>query len=148
MTTTRIFLDTNIIVYSRDPASAEKRTKARRWLRFLAERGQAVVNLQVVNEMTDVLLRRSHLGADEVHRYCDELLILGDTPVGRDEMKLAWAIRRRFGFRWWDCLILAAAQILDCSHLLTEDLQHGQSVGTVTIVDPFTTDPETLLSPG
>ena len=41
----RISWTPNVIVYSRDRRNAEKRTKARHWLRFLAEREWAVVNL-------------------------------------------------------------------------------------------------------
>ena len=42
--------------------------------------------------------------------------------------------------------ILAAALILRCSHLATEDLQHGQAVGELKIIDPFRVDPETLAT--
>ncbi len=47
------------------------------------------------------------------------------------------AIRGRYGFSYWDSVILAAAQALGCSELLTEDLNHGQRIGSVTIVNPF-----------
>lgn len=143
----RIFVDSNVIVYSRDRGNAEKRGKARRWLRYLAEREWAVINLQVVNETTDVLLRRpGGMTEQEITRHSKQLLALGDSSVGLDEIALAWEIRARFSFRWWDCLIIAAALILKCSHLVTEDLQHGQVVGKLTIIDPFRAAPETLLS--
>jgi predicted nucleic acid-binding protein len=141
----RIFVDTNVIVYARDRGSAEKRAKARRWLRYLAEREWAVVNLQVVNETIDVLLRRSAgMNEEDIRNHAEELLALGDTPVDMDEIALAWEIRARFGFRWWDCLMLAAALLLECSHVVTEDLQHGQAVGRLTIVNPFHATPESL----
>jgi len=141
----RIFVDTNVIVYSRDRRSAEKRDKARDWLRYLAERQWAVVNLQVVNEVADVLLRRSGMAEDEIRQECDALLALGDATVGTEEIALAWRIRERFGFRWWDCLIIAAALILECSHLVSEDLQHGQAIGKLKVIDPFRTTPDALL---
>ncbi|HEX2255482.1 MAG TPA: PIN domain-containing protein [Afifellaceae bacterium] len=144
----RVFLDTNVLVYSRDRRIPEKRAKARRWLAYLVDQNRAVVNLQVVNELTDVLLRRVRTMPDtEIRAISESPLAFGDTPVEREEMALAWSIRERFGFRWWDCLIIVAAQLLDCSYLLTEDLQHGQSVGTLTVIDPFTVDPEALFSP-
>jgi predicted nucleic acid-binding protein len=141
----RIFVDTNLIIYSRDRRSGEKAAKARHWLRYLGERGWAVVNLQVVNEATDVLLRRSGMDEEDIHEQAKQLLSLGDNAVGVNEIALAWAIRGRFGFRWWDCLIIAAALILECSHLVTEDLQHGQMIGKLTVVDPFLTSPESLV---
>lgn len=138
-------MDSNVIVYSRDRANPEKRARARHWLRYLAERDWAVVNLQIVNETTDVLLRRGvGMTEQEVRQHAEHLLVLGDSVVDLDEIALAWEIRGRFGFRWWDCLVIAAALILECSHLVTEDLQHGQRIGKLTIVNPFRTPPETL----
>jgi predicted nucleic acid-binding protein len=141
----RIFVDTNLIVYSRDRRDAEKQARARHWLRYLAERQWAVLNLQVVNETADVLLRRSKdMTASEVRRQCEHLLAIGDTAIDIDEIALAWEIRARFGFRWWDGLIVAAAILLDCSHLVSEDLQHGQSIGRLRVLDPFRCAPEEL----
>lgn len=141
----RIFVDSNVIVYSRDRRDAEKRARARHWLRYLAEREWAVINLQIVNETTDVLLRRSEaMTEQEIRRQSEQLLALGDSVADLDEIALAWEIRARFGFRWWDSLIISAALLLECSHLVTEDLQHGQTVGKLTIVDPFRTSPEML----
>jgi predicted nucleic acid-binding protein len=34
-----------------------------------------------------------------------------------------------------------------CTHLLTEDLHHGQVIDSLTVVDPFRTTPDTLLTP-
>ncbi len=34
-------------------------------------------------------------------------------------------IEIRYKLNWWDSLIVAAAQLQDCTVLYTEDLQHG-----------------------
>jgi predicted nucleic acid-binding protein len=49
----------------------------------------------------------------------------------------AMAINAARGFSCWDCAILAAAQALGCDEVLTEDMQHGQIVNGMRIVDPF-----------
>lgn len=49
-------------------------------------------------------------------------------------------IEARFGYRYWDCAIIAAAQALGCEMLYSEDLQHGQVVDGVRIVNPFRED--------
>ena len=51
----------------------------------------------------------------------------------------------RFGYSWWDALILAAALQSGARYLLTEDLQSGQEVDTLTIVNPFEHTPEEIL---
>ncbi len=68
-------------------------------------------------------------------------------PVSADGVMLegAWAVQDRFGLSWWDSLIVSAAQIAGADYLLTEDLQAGQDLGGVLVVDPFLTEPEKLL---
>lgn len=49
----------------------------------------------------------------------------------------AIAIHERFGFRYSDCAIIAAAQALRCETSYSEDMQHGQKIDSVTIINPF-----------
>jgi predicted nucleic acid-binding protein len=44
-------------------------------------------------------------------------------------------LRWRFGF--YDSLIVASALAAGCDMLLTEGLQHGQVIETLTISNPF-----------
>ena len=37
----------------------------------------------------------------------------------------------------YDSLVIAAALATGCTRLLSEDLQHGQRIESLTIVDPF-----------
>jgi predicted nucleic acid-binding protein len=46
-------------------------------------------------------------------------------------------IHRRYRLSWYDSLIVAAAQQAGCKRLYSEDLQHGQQFGTMTIHNPF-----------
>jgi len=48
---------------------------------------------------------------------------------------------------YWDALIVASAQQAGCRYLLTEDLQHGQQLGAVTVINPFAVQPLELLPP-
>ena len=57
----------------------------------------------------------------------------------------AWAVQDRFGYSSWDSLIIAAALGAECDYLLTEDLQDGQEIDGLTIISPFTHNPETVL---
>ena len=42
---------------------------------------------------------------------------------------------------FWDALIVSAALCTGCRRLLTEDLQAGQELDGVLVVDPFQTAP-------
>ncbi|GMV05481.1 MAG: hypothetical protein AMXMBFR53_17590 [Gemmatimonadota bacterium] len=66
-------------------------------------------------------------------------------PTGLALTERAWALEDRFGFSWWDAQIVAAALLSGCGHLLTEDLQDGQTVEGLTVVTPFRHEPASLL---
>jgi predicted nucleic acid-binding protein len=42
-------------------------------------------------------------------------------------------------------LIVSAAQVGGCKYLLTEDLQDGQDLDGLEVVDPFRRSPDTIL---
>jgi predicted nucleic acid-binding protein len=46
-------------------------------------------------------------------------------------------ISRANQISYWDAAIVAAAESADCDRVLTEDLNHGQKIGSVQIVNPF-----------
>ena len=70
-----------------------------------------------------------------VQRYrCWRPLQVDENTVDR-----AWAFQDETSYSYWDCLMLAAAVEQGCSYLLTEDLQRQQQVGSLTIINPFST---------
>ena len=56
----------------------------------------------------------------------------------------AWWLESRFELGHWDALIVAAARATGCRYLLTEDLQAGQVLDGLLIVDPFKLEPHQL----
>ncbi|CAI8812458.1 protein of unknown function [Methylocaldum szegediense] len=46
-------------------------------------------------------------------------------------------LQARYGFSFYDALIVASALEFDCTRLYSEDLQHGQRIGGLTIENPF-----------
>ena len=60
-------------------------------------------------------------------------------PVATDVRLLesAWSLADRYGFSWWDAQIVAAARRAGCDILLTEDMQHGQEIEGLKILNPF-----------
>ena len=47
------------------------------------------------------------------------------------------ALRDRYGFSFYDSMIVAGAVESGCVRLYSEDLQHGQRIQSLTIEDPF-----------
>ena len=54
----------------------------------------------------------------------------------------AWEVENSYGYSWWDSLIVAAALQSGSRYLLSEDLQTGQVIDTITIISPFAEEPE------
>lgn len=142
-----IFVDTNIYFYAQDGREPDKRAACRAWLLRLGEQRLGRTNMQVANEFTDVILRkRRDIAAETVFGMADEIMVWGNRPLNGDILRSARRIHGRFAYSWWDCLLLASALELGCSHFLSEDLQDGQSIEGLTIVDPFAHSPEQILA--
>ena len=114
----------------------------------LAGQNLATVNLQTLNEVANACLKKRWFSSPEAaFEIVDGLSEFGDTPVGWTEVHLARQLHKSLGYSWWDCLLLASALELGCSHFLSEDLQDGQVIGGLTIINPFTHAPEEILGP-
>lgn len=128
----RCFFDTNILLYlvSNDRAKADK-------AEVLLTKG-GVISVQVLNEFASVASRKQRLLLPEIREVLSTIRTLCVVEaVSLETHEIALGIAERFGFSIYDALIVAAAQIANCTWLYTEDMQHGQVIGKLTICDPF-----------
>jgi predicted nucleic acid-binding protein len=144
--TVTVFVDTNVFVYSRDATEPEKRELATAWLGDLWEMRQGRTSFQVLNEYYVTVTRKLEQSLPLSQARADVQDLLTWDPVSLSESLLndAWSLEDRFGFSWWDSLIVAAARASGSEYLLTEDLQHGQRVDALEIVSPFELGPDEL----
>jgi predicted nucleic acid-binding protein len=90
----RFFIDTNILVYARDQRTPLKREAARVWLREVANREIATINMQVLNELCHVMLRKfPTVPAEDLRAWVADLREWGDTAVDRAVAEEAWGRR-------------------------------------------------------
>lgn len=127
------FLDTNIVVYafsSNDPRNDKAEA--------LLEAG-GMISVQVLNEFVNVSRRKQQRDWKEIHDALSILkaLLGSPQPLTVDVFEAAIPIAHDHGFRFYDCLIIAAALRAGCSILYSEDLQHGQTIEHLTILNPF-----------
>jgi predicted nucleic acid-binding protein len=76
----------------------------------------------------------------------DSIAAWGNSALSIETVAIARPLCERTCYSWWDCLLLASALELGCRHFLSEDLQDGQRIGDMTIVDPFAHSPEEILA--
>jgi predicted nucleic acid-binding protein len=134
----KIFLDTNVIIYAlAERADLPKDPRTPIAYQLIAEGG--IISVQVMNEFVDVVSRKHRKNWTNIREM---LQVINDLcgpaiPLTFETHQSAVEISSRLGFRIYDSLIVAAAEQAGCTTVYTEDLQHGQTVGNVTIVNPF-----------
>lgn len=134
----RIFIDTNIFVYSAvaDSHHANRRQKAIELIQ--SEDHEIVISTQMLNEFSVILIKNG-IGDDAIQKRVAE--ISENTTVNAvttGTILYAWEIRLKYKFSYWDSLIIASALESNCSALYTEDLQHGQVIEKkLKIINPF-----------
>ena len=57
----------------------------------------------------------------------------------------AWTVQDRYGFSFGDSLVVPAARQSRSTLLLTKDLQDGQDLDELNLVNPFETAPDGIL---
>ena len=133
----RTFLDTSILVYAEDRSNPAKQEKAVGLILELRRQRTGVVSLQVLQEFFVAVTNKLKLDV-EIARYKVEFHSRFDVAEPAVNDLLAAIDMHRFhGFSFWDALVLRMAKQAGCRVLLSEDMQHGQEIDGVKIVNPF-----------
>ncbi|HKS22826.1 MAG TPA: PIN domain-containing protein [Thermoanaerobaculia bacterium] len=134
---TAVFVDTNVLLYADDIHAPAKRERAQSLIKRITDADSGHVSMQVLQEYFAVAAQKLHLDVDlaqkRVARYSQfEVVVL--EPV---DLLAAINLHREHQFSIWDALIVRAALISNCETLYSEDMQDGQRINGLTIVNPF-----------
>lgn len=132
------FVDTNVLIYAYriSPGDERKRELALE----LLSRTDLVLSVQVLQEFYAQATRVSAPGAlthGEAVGTIESLTRFPIQDVTLEVLRLALALRERFGLAYWDCAILAAARFTGCDIVYSEDLSHEQDYDGVRVTNPF-----------
>jgi predicted nucleic acid-binding protein len=143
------FLDTNVLVYAADDHDLGRRDRARAWIAACWQRHCGRLSTQVLNEYYTVIRRKfpTLVAAGDARAEIRRLQAWQPWQIDHQTIEAAWAVEVRYGFHYWDALMLAAAQQQGCNYLISEDLQHDQRIDTLRILNPFIVGPEVLDEP-
>jgi len=134
------FADTNLLIYARDPRrDPRKHQRARQWLEQLWRDRSGRLSTQVLNEYYAVVTQKltPALSPDEAQIEIRTFFAWRPRVLDTATIEQAWQVQGRYRFNWWDALIVVAAQLSGCGQLLTEDLQAGQNLEGLVVVNPF-----------
>jgi predicted nucleic acid-binding protein len=146
-TASTVFVDTNILVYAEDTRVPEKQRRCQEWLKALWASRRGRLSTQVLNEYYVAATRKlpKPLTQGDARAKVRRMQLWQPWAVDHQTVETAWAVEARFGLSYWDSLIIASASHAGCGWLLTEDLQHGQKIGALTIVSPFQAEPTEII---
>jgi predicted nucleic acid-binding protein len=135
-----LFVDANVFLYAGDQDEPVKRPRAIAWLDRLWQEQSGRTSVQVLSEYYVNLKRKSgpRLPAQEAWMQVAKYFAWAPHPVDETLFRQAREVEQRWRISWWDSMVVAAAQLQDCTLLLTEDLQDGMAFGGVTVRSPFT----------
>lgn len=130
----RIFLDTNVLVYLL--AAGRKAELAESVLQD--DRIERVISTQVVNEFIFIARRKSQLEWSAIRAYLRLLRSACIVEILRaEDQDEALDLAERYGFSWFDSLIVASALAAGADTLLSEGYQDGMRVESLRIANPF-----------
>lgn len=132
-----IFIDTNLFVYAKLENPDEiKHSKAKYFLSNLT--GHIIISTQILNEFYSVFAKNniSDLIIQEtLTSILDEVILV---TITLKTIQIAWAVKQKYHYSYYDSLIIASALDAGCKVLYTEDLNHKQTIeGKLKIINPF-----------
>lgn len=134
----KAFIDTNIWVYAH--LQDTKNNKCDIALELLETLPQLICSTQVLNEYYSVMLKNKI--ADNLIQDNTEIIIAVSNVqvIQISTIQQAHKIKLKYGFSYWDSLIVASALEANCEQLYSEDMQHKQVIeGRLTVLNPFKT---------
>jgi predicted nucleic acid-binding protein len=134
----KTFVDTNVLIYAHDVDAKEKHTVAKETVSELWASRTGFLSAQVLQEFyvnvtrkvsKPLLKKYARAVVDKYAIWC-----VDTTPA---EIAVAFRIADEARVGFWDALICAAALKTGAKRILSEDLNAGQKIAGIRIVNPF-----------
>ena len=127
-----VAFDSNVVLYL---LSADEQ-KAGAAAQLLS--GKGVISVQVLNEISNVMRRKWQMDWEEIDDFLHALMpVCIIRPVTLSVHHLGLDLARRHHFSIYDAMIVAVAIGAGCHILYSEDMQHGFTIGSLQIINPF-----------
>ncbi len=135
--TALVFVDTNVLVYAVDRADPKKHEAGAVWRAALWKSRRGRISFQVLQEFYVTVVRKDPMSQRQAREEVRDLLAWKPVAIDAGTLDRAWSLQDRYRLSFWDALIVGAARVASCRYLLTENLQPGQDLDGITVVNPF-----------
>lgn len=131
----KVFLDTNVFVYTQSATEQRKREISL----DVIYKYDCYVSTQVLSEVCNVLTKKLKMKVDDVKEIISSINDNCNVQVVTYQtVAKALDLKDRFGFSYYDSLILSSALESECRCVFTEDLNDGQVIeGSLKIENIF-----------
>ena len=136
-TMSKVFVDTNILVYTLDNYNLAKQEKCRSLLKILKDGKGGVISTQILQEFYVVCVGKLKLDPLLVKSILHSLTNFEVVTVDTSLIEAAIDCNILTQISFWDALVVVSAERARCAKVWTEDLNHGQVLRSVTIENPF-----------
>jgi predicted nucleic acid-binding protein len=136
----KYFLDTNIFVYSFDKSQPIKKERSLMLIAAALETGLGTISTQVIQEFLNVATQKFAVPLKNEDASAYLRLVLNPMCQVYPDLALyesCLELKAETQYSFYDALILAAALRSGCEALYSEDLQDGQEVRGVKIINPY-----------
>jgi predicted nucleic acid-binding protein len=131
----KVFLDTNLLIYAHTNLDTPKQHK----IQSIISTEQTIISTQVFKEAANVLFKKFNFAWQDIQQVLLEMEQNNEVYTNTTTtIQSSCQIANRYGFSFYDSLIIASALEVGCSVLYSEDLQHGQVFDKeLTVKNPF-----------
>lgn len=131
----KVFLDTNVLVYAHTDVDTAKQPVAQ----DLILDNESFISTQVIQELANTLHRKFKHPWKSLERVLTETIRNNTFQINNERTVLdACRVAERYGFSFYDSLIISAALECGCVVLYSEDMNNNQVIDKkLKIVNPF-----------
>ncbi len=133
----RVFVDTNILFYAIDADAGGKHDRAKEVIERIWLARTGCLSTQVLSEWIVNLRKKLDLEWRRVKSIVQPYLTWQVVAIDPQDPLEAIRIAHKHGISYWDGLIVQAARQAHAGFLLTEDLNSGQKIEGVEVVNPL-----------
>jgi len=135
----KVFLDTNILIYAHDMDAGLKHDVALSIIEKIWEEETGIISTQVIQEFYVNVTRKipNPITPVQARGIIFNYFSWQVEAVEPHTILSASEIEEKYVLSFWDSLIIAAASRSKAGKILTEDLNHGQTIESVLIENPF-----------
>ncbi len=142
----RFTLDTNILIYAVDSGAGERHQAANRLMQNAADK-DCTLTVQALGEFFHATTRKGKATVEQALGFTRVWQrVFSVSAAGQATFNEAVELVRDHSLSFWDAMLWATAKESGCAFILSEDMQHGRSLGGVEILNPFADDAGRVLA--